>query len=171
MNEIEKICSKCGESKTLDEYWNHPNGKYGKRPRCKACGRKENAEFEKTYLPQRTEKNREWYDKNKIAVQEGRAVSGSRWEYKPENKRKHNLKTRYGLGIEEYDSRLADQNGKCAICGGEMDEGKRLAVDHNHDTGAVRGIVHVRCNTAIALFRDSPEICRRAAEYLEKSMG
>lgn len=168
MDEQKKVCSKCGIEKPLSEFWNHPTGKFGKRPRCKECLRKENAEFERSYLPKRSEKNAEWYDKNKEAIKEGTKISGSRWEYKPENKRNHNLKNRYGITASEYDAFLETQEGKCAICGLGMDEGRRLAVDHDHVTGAIRGIVHTRCNTAIALFKDSPEICRRAAEYLER---
>jgi len=168
MEEITKSCTKCGVDKPLDEYWNHPNGKYGKRPRCKACVKEENAEFEKTYRPKRQDKSQAWYESNKDAVKEGREKIGWRWKYKPENKRNHNLKARYGISAKEYDALLARQNGKCAICGLEMDEGKRLAVDHDHETGKVRGILHVRCNSAIALFKASPEICRKEAEYLEK---
>ena len=164
---ILKVCTKCGEPKPLDEYWNHPNGKFGKRSRCKDCLAKENAVFEETYRPSRSEVSKEWYERNKDVVKTRRA--GWRWEYKPENKRNHNLKARYGISAKEYDALLEAQEQKCAICGGTMDEGKRLAVDHDHDTGAVRGILHVRCNTAIALFKDSPDICRKAAEYLERN--
>jgi hypothetical protein len=168
MEVVKKVCTECGEPKPLDEYWNHPTGKYGKRPRCKECLRKENAEFEKTYRPSRQEKSHEWYERNKEAVKEKALAGGRRWVYKPDNKRNHNLKTRYGITAKEYDALLEAQDGKCAICSRKMDEGRRLAVDHDHDTGEVRGILHVRCNTAIALFKDSPETCRKAADYLEK---
>ena len=100
MEEITKICTKCGVDKPLDEYWNHPNGKYGKRPRCKACVREENAEFEKTYRPKRQDKSQAWYESNKDAVKDGREKSGWRWKYKPENKRNHNLKARYGISAK-----------------------------------------------------------------------
>lgn len=90
------------------------------------------------------------------------------WASKNENGRRKNLKDRYGITIEEYDAMLASQDHKCAICGLEMDEGRRLAVDHDHTTGAVRGILHARCNSGIAAFMESPEICRLAALYLER---
>jgi hypothetical protein len=51
----------------------------------------------------------------------------------------------YGLTSGEYDELLAAQGGKCAICRGRP-RSKRLAVDHNHDTGAVRGLLCSRCN-------------------------
>lgn len=150
-----KVCRKCGVPKTLDEYWDHPTGKYGKRPRCKECVSAENDEHLRRRLAIEPS-----YNRDRVR----------RWSSVGDNKRRRNLVTRYGITVEEYDRLLAEQGNKCAICRLPMDEGKRLAVDHDHDTGAVRGIVHIRCNTAIALFRDSPEICRQAAEYLEKRL-
>jgi len=65
------------------------------------------------------------------------------------------------------------QNGKCAICdsdyGGHRNgEQKALAVDHCHTTNKVRGLLCEPCNQAIGKLQDSAEICRRAANYLEK---
>ncbi len=155
MDVVTKICTKCGDPKPLDDYWNHPQGRYGKRPRCKTCVSSENNE----HLHKRLEQEPS-YNRDRVKA----------WSSQGDNKRNTNLLLRYGITAEEYDTRLEAQDHKCAICGGVMDEGKRLAVDHDHATGAIRGIVHVRCNTAIALFKDSPEICRKAAEYLEKSL-
>ena len=156
MDVITKVCMKCGEPKPLDDYWNHPNGKFGKRPRCKSCVRNENTEHDR-----RREIRQPGYNRDRVRA----------WSAIGDNKRNRNLIGRYGITVKEYDRLLEEQDHKCAICDGEMDEGKRFAVDHDHKTGAIRGIVHVRCNTAIALFKDSPEICRRAAEYLEKSLA
>lgn len=156
MEVLTKVCTKCGEDKDLDEYWNHPTGKFGKRPRCKECVGRENEDHLKIRLEKEPSYTR---DRQK------------RWEEKGDNKRRRNLISRYGIMVEQYDELLESQNHQCAICKGVMDEGKRLAVDHCHTTGKIRGILHVRCNTAIALFKDSPEICRNAAEYLEKSLA
>lgn len=53
-----------------------------------------------------------------------------------------------GLEItpEDYINLLERQHGVCAICGGVSPKGHRLAVDHNHDTGYVRGLLCYRCN-------------------------
>lgn len=51
----------------------------------------------------------------------------------------------YGLTPEQYDALLRRQDGKCAICRARP-KSKRLAVDHNHDTGEVRGLLCSRCN-------------------------
>jgi hypothetical protein len=86
-------------------------------------------------------------------------------------KRKIEMRTRrlkgFGLTEEAYDSILAKQGSGCAICGAKEGwKGKRLAVDHDHETGAVRGLLCDRCNTAIGKFEDSPELLLRAVEYL-----
>jgi predicted nucleic acid-binding Zn-ribbon protein len=157
MKVITKTCAKCGKNKILDEYWNHPNGKYGKRPRCKECVREQNSQYYHKPLEGR-------YSTHGEKIKE----SVRRWNKTNDNKRRRNLRERYGITIEEYESLLELQDHKCAICGKSMDEGRRLAVDHDHKTKKIRGIIHLRCNTAIALFGESPEICRKAAEYLEK---
>jgi hypothetical protein len=42
-----------------------------------------------------------------------------------------------------------------------------LSVDHNHATGEIRGLLCQACNHAIGKFKDKPELCRKAADYLE----
>jgi len=59
----------------------------------------------------------------------------------------------------------SEQNGVCAICSG-VSKNKSLAVDHNHVTGIVRGLLCDRCNRGLGNFQDSPKYFRRALEYL-----
>ena len=65
--------------------------------------------------------------------------------------RKSNLKRLYGLTIEDYDGMLIAQNGVCAICKEGPSE-FRLAVDHNHETGAIRGLLCNSCNVRLGWF-------------------
>ncbi len=82
--------------------------------------------------------------------------------------RKHNLK-RYGISIDEYNDMFAKQEGKCGICGTHQSGEKRaLDVDHDHDTGKVRGLLCNACNKAIGLLNEDISILERAAEYLER---
>jgi hypothetical protein len=76
------------------------------------------------------------------------------------------LKARYGIGIADYDAMLTMQGGGCAICGGGTSK-NFLAVDHDHKTGEVRGLLDANCNKVLGRFRDSPARFRAAAEYLE----
>lgn len=62
------------------------------------------------------------------------------------------LQKTYGISTEEYDRILEAQDGKCAICGRKPTGKKRLAVDHDHKTGAVRGLLCAgegRCNEGL----------------------
>jgi len=82
------------------------------------------------------------------------------------------LKHKFGITADQYDDMLARQDGKCAICGKpETDTirwGKtaRLAVDHDHLTGVVRGLLCRRCNQGIGKFEDDPDMLQAAADYL-----
>jgi hypothetical protein len=76
------------------------------------------------------------------------------------------LTRRYGLTIDQYRVLLDRQGGKCAICGGN-ENGRRFAVDHCHDTGRIRGLLCMKCNTGIGKLRDSVDLLRKAIAYLE----
>lgn len=72
--------------------------------------------------------------------------------------RKYNLKNSYGLTLEKYDEILTSQKNVCAICGRSEKEENQfkklpLAVDHNHITGQVRGLLCGDCNRAIGNFQ------------------
>jgi hypothetical protein len=82
-----------------------------------------------------------------------------------ETARTYNLRSRYGIEMAEYDGILLAQGGRCAICN-KKSEGRSLVVDHNHETGQVRGLLCHHCNTALGLFRDDPINLSRAADYL-----
>lgn len=73
----------------------------------------------------------------------------------------------YGLSVGEYDEMMLHQDGVCAVCGQECSTGRRLAVDHDHATGAVRGLLCNNCNFGIGQLQDDPDLLRTAADYLE----
>lgn len=75
------------------------------------------------------------------------------------------LKRKYGITEADYDALLLAQGGVCALCGKRP--GKvRLAVDHDHTTGKVRGLLHVRCNRALGPFEFNEIVLQRAVNYL-----
>jgi hypothetical protein len=71
---------------------------------------------------------------------------------------------RYGLTLEEYDELLQSQGNACAICKGDIP--KLPQIDHDHDTGKVRGVLCITCNTGLGAFRDDPDLLLAAREYL-----
>jgi hypothetical protein len=79
------------------------------------------------------------------------------------------LKSRYGITEAEYDRRLAEQGGRCAICR-TTKPGSRgvFRVDHDRLTGRVRGLLCNHCNLGIGHFDHDPELLMVAARYLMK---
>lgn len=71
------------------------------------------------------------------------------------------------MTIEKYNKMVSKVEGKCEICGvHESKLKKRLAVDHNHGTGKIRGLLCYRCNMAIGFFYDDIKIIKKAIKYL-----
>ncbi|EEH7943830.1 hypothetical protein G3O90_004542 [Salmonella enterica] len=88
-----------------------------------------------------------------------------------EKARDLHLRTTYGLDSEGYHKLSEKQNHVCAICGNAetatyRGKVKKLAVDHCHQKGAIRGLLCADCNRGIGLFKDNPELLFSAAAYL-----
>ena len=82
--------------------------------------------------------------------------------------RKHHLKRDYGLTLEQYDQMLDEQNGVCIICKGINANGRRLAVDHNHQTGKIRGLLCDCCNLWLGKYETNHSLFEKFDEYLKK---
>jgi hypothetical protein len=83
------------------------------------------------------------------------------------------LRRTFGIGSNEYDAMVAEQNGVCAICAQPetaLRKGKvlPLCVDHNHRTGENRGLLCTACNIGIGSLAESPERLRAAIAYLDR---
>jgi hypothetical protein len=76
------------------------------------------------------------------------------------------IKKEYGLSKHAHADLVGAQGGGCAICGHQPTDSFKLHVDHCHSTGRVRGLLCSKCNQAIGLFNESPEIMRAALRYL-----
>jgi hypothetical protein len=77
------------------------------------------------------------------------------------------LRNAYGISLEEYDNMLESQLGCCAICAMTPEKnGRRLDVDHCHETGRVRGLLCASCNLGIGKFKDNPSLLAEAIKYL-----
>lgn len=87
-----------------------------------------------------------------------RLYGGHRAEY-----RYRKIKRLYGISEDEYLALCEMQGGRCAICDKAVPV---LAVDHCHETGAVRGLLCSFCNTGIGHLGDDPDILERAKQYL-----
>ena len=140
-----KQCSICGRFKPLSEFHVDKGQSSGLACACKEC--------RKTQRRTRYDKSGE---RERVAHSYEDVVRGERYQRK------------YGITIGDYEALLSDQDNKCAICGiTQKETGKRLFVDHDHDTGNVRGLLCSHCNTGLGMFRDSPEILIEAISYLQ----
>lgn len=142
-----KRCARCEQDRPRDSFNRNRTRKDGLQTYCKPCA----AGYKKTdaYLA-----GRRAYKRSSA----GKAAQ-----------RRADLKHRYGITEAEYGRLLAEQNGGCAICSTtECASGRRLAVDHCHATGRVRGLLCRDCNTVLGKFRDDAERFERAAAYLRK---
>lgn len=90
------------------------------------------------------------------------------------NVRSQYLRQDHGITIEQYDAMAEAQDGVCAICKisdaeehGITKKPKRLSVDHDHRTGALRGLLCSKCNRGVGMFLDNPHLLRAAVNYLE----
>lgn len=150
-------CKGCDRDLPIADFGSHKRGKYKGQPytRCGGC---------------RERKATEWKAKN---------PNGQPYDAKATRIAK--IAKYYGLTVEQYDEILSEQNFACAICESETTYSRgykhvakgesNFMVDHCHTTGKVRGLLCGLCNRALGLFRDNPESCERAAEYLRRSQS
>lgn len=69
---------------------------------------------------------------------------------------------------EQFDAMLVAQDGVCAICQRTCAMGRSLSVDHDHQTGMVRGLLCAGCNVALGRFEDDVERLEAAIRYLRQ---
>lgn len=155
MTDATKTCKACGETKSLDQFYTTKSG--GLVTKCKPCYNSYCVEKARERRRRDPERAREMNRQNKAKVD-------------PLVKKGYQLKSTRGITRQEYEALLSLQNGRCAICGGEQNSGKTyLSVDHNHDTGRIRGLLCVTCNSGLGMFRDDPVLLASAIQYLSIS--
>ena len=144
---MKKQCSKCAEKKLLSEFNKNKRTKDGLCYNCREC----NKEYNRTHKV-------EFAERKKIYNQTEKGKFGVY---------RRNLKNKYGITLEDYDRMIEDQNGVCAICGGININGRRLGVDHNHETGEIRALLCNYCNHIIGDAKENIIILQSAINYLK----
>lgn len=144
-----KTCTACHAELPIECFTPHKAGAGGRESRCRDCLR--------TYWSARNRAGHFDYSRQR----------------EPKERRKERLKYFYGLTPEQYDAMVAAQSGRCAICRTDTPGGRagHWAVDHDHATHRVRGLLCNGCNLALGLMRDNPTAMREAAAYLERHSG
>jgi hypothetical protein len=138
------MCKKCGVEKDISEFFTNQEAGHRTHYHCKACH-----------------------------LADGRERAKRLRAEHPEKIRDAKLKAMYGISLETYNQMLEAQHGVCLICGEDNNRvnyktGKpeNFAVDHDHATGKVRGLLCHRCNIAVGLFE---EFSTHISAYLAKS--
>lgn len=188
-----KTCKMCHVSLPLERFSPQRKGKFGVRANCKGCLNAEGRRIRRDD-PATAQKSRDqwkaWYHARKASdpsflAREWASEKARRARLKaadPDAYAEHlrsigrasKLRTQWALSVEEYDALVAAQAGVCAICH-RPEMAKRsgivlnFAVDHDHNTGQVRGLLCMQCNNGLGRFSDDPERLRAAAAYLERT--
>jgi hypothetical protein len=121
--------------------------------------------------------NCEWVECVKGSGSDGeyRREYAKLWRTKNQDKTKAINVRKLGLSILQYNLLEKGQHGLCAICGKQehvmvksTGKPRALAVDHNHETGDIRGLLCTNCNKALGHFKDNVELLAKAIVYLQK---
>lgn len=133
-------CNNCGVEKSSDDFYSRYDQRHLKMAVCKDCKR---------------EYARQYHAENKEDPQ-----------FKVK-RRERRIQFKYGITSSEYDTMLAKQNGVCAGCGTD-DTGRydKFEIDHDHETGKVRGLLCGPCNRALGLLKDNADTAISLAAYL-----
>lgn len=135
-----KTCSKCEKERDLSFFFVNKSRSDGVDSQCKMCA---------------DEYNRTWKEANT----EKRAIYAFRTR----------LKKNFGITEKQYEQLLDKQNNCCALCQKPATNfDRRLAVDHDHETGRIRGLLCYYCNHKLIGRHKDGNLLRRMADYVEQ---
>lgn len=141
-----KQCRSCKAFLPVGEFWVNRLNADGLQHRCKTCSRTHSYSY--------------------------RITTGGKASFAASRQKSRLAK--YSITSAEFDAMLITQDGRCAICRKAerivRRTGKplRLAVDHDHKTGKIRGLLCAHCNQAIGKLDDDPKLIRAAADYIDR---
>lgn len=162
-----RACNRCGAEKPHTDEFFRRYCKSGDllwqrklKAICRECELVSAREWQEGNKERARARAKEWYNEKK--------------DVDPHFIRRANLKNVHGISLEDYEAMSAAQKGKCAICGRNGNiphsNGKPqyMAVDHDHETGELRGLLCSPCNLGLGLFQDNDEFLTNAARYLAR---
>ncbi len=158
-------CRECRAKSTAEWRTKNPD-------RAKAAS----AKYQQSHKAQRAAYNKHYYASNTdyhharyVADRDGMNARAIEWQRaNPEKVRNHKMRTRYGISVADYDAMLSAQGAVCLICDRGPKTNARLVIDHDHSTGAIRGLLCDSCNKGLGNFGDNADRLRRAIVYLSR---
>lgn len=169
---IGKTCSLCKQALPWADFYKDRRSPDGYTPKCKECKKPQIYAYAKTANGRAASKR---FIKKWSATPTGKEkISGYQKKYKASKGgyRPFTLRGR-GLTAEHYNKLLLRQKGCCAICGvhestyRQIGSKRHFAIDHDHDTGKIRGLLCNSCNLGIGALGDNPIRLRAAVRYLK----
>lgn len=158
---MSKTCTHCGLEKPIDEFY--PGNI------CKKCVKLRTAEWAKQNPDKRRKTVRRWCQKNR----EKRRAKEALYRQHREKMRGMHLRRKFWPqlswkdALSKYDQILEQQNYCCAVC--ESPKGdSSLHIDHDHESGQIRGLLCSACNRGLGYLKDNPYVCLKAYLYLRK---
>lgn len=165
-----KRCSKCLEVKPRSEF----NKEHGReRAYCKICHRKMSKEHASKNRAAVKQYQKAWRDANREKTRQYARATYSKMSKeqiakKAAYNKKRFLERKYGMTQADWDRQLSEQGGICAICRipGRLGKHGKLAVDHCHETGKVRGLLCTSCNVSIGILGETRANIARVLDYV-----
>jgi hypothetical protein len=133
-----------------------PEGVVLKPVKCPQCGETDRTKF---YV------NKKGYKSTSMCRECHKKQCMVRWHSRPQLDRQASRSYKYGITADDFKQMFETQQGKCAICNEEPKTKRGLHVDHDHETGKVRGLLCHGCNVALGSFKDVT-LLNKAIEYL-----
>ena len=145
-----KTCSKCKETKALSEFHFSKRSSDSRQHRCKSCAKA----FTQPATKQWRKNSPEGYT---------------------ESTKRTKVKLKYGISVEDIENLMIQQNSLCALCKNPIsfnseEKKDKPHIDHDHESGIVRGLLCLTCNTGLGMFKDSFDLLEQAKQYLQRSI-
>jgi hypothetical protein len=184
-----KVCTKCNQQMSVQQFHKHKDGKFGLESMCKNCkqGYKDKR-YGKSYGAMRTCKTCGIKATNNEELKLFQKGSSYKFGRQPHCKkcylsRESMIKSnnsldkrcrKFGITVDDYNNLISIQNNSCAICNKHKDEfsgrGNNFHIDHCHTSGKVRGLLCSNCNTGLGQFKDNIKSLENAIQYLSSNI-
>lgn len=192
---MKAICVECHQDKDIIEFGKYKYSKSGFRKTCKKCRSKLEKGYRDKDIVNFRLKRKKYRQENIESVNALARLAGKRYRIKHKEKLKEKDLLRkpkttmykkdyyqknkdklmrdfyikkYGITLEQKLEMLKKQEYSCDICKIELLNSSVAYVDHDHETGVIRGILCNTCNRALGMFKDNVEVLESAVKYLRK---
>lgn len=161
--DVMRTCRVCFEDKPETEFYRNRTMIDGIHSSCKLCNNSKHKSWKvanKDKVKQQRRRLYELHEKDNAKSVDRNRTYHRNWRYE----------TKYGITYEQFLALVKKQNNCCALCGEEFIYGmnRKPQVDHDHETGLIRGVLCKRCNQGLGNLGDDIAGIERAARYLRK---